>query len=196
MGPSMPRAGLSQQRAPRAEYNPPHRDGPRFREGIQTLADSARRSRTVDDSRVEMTEIILPEDSNSRGSVFGGRVLALIDKCAAICAIRHARGEVATVSLDSVSFLSKVRVGDVLSLCGRLNAVFGSSMEVEVAVHSESPATGDRKLTTRALVTMVAIDDEGRPRRAPTLELKTDTQQRRSAEAAERRRARLAARST
>ncbi len=159
------------------------------------MSDSPGVSRTVDHSRVQMTEIILPEDSNPRGSVFGGRVLALIDKCAAICAMRHARNEVVTVSLDSVVFLSKVRIGDILALAGRLNAVFGSSMEVEVEVHSESPATGERKLTTCALVTMVAIDDDGRPRAAPALELRSDEQRQRTEEAAQRRRDRLAARS-
>jgi acyl-CoA hydrolase len=165
-------------------------------EDPREMPDPSRISRTVDHSRVQMTEIILPEDTNPRGSVFGGRVLALIDKCAAVCAIRHARHEVVTVSLDSVVFLSKVQVGDILALGGRLNAVFGSSMEIEVEVHSESPATGDRKLTTRALVTMVAVDDDGRPRKAPALELLSDPQRQRAEQAAERRRIRLAARSS
>ena len=165
-------------------------ESPRF----QQLPESPQPFRTVDDSRVQMTEIVLPEDSNPRGSVFGGRVLALIDKCAAICAMRHARREVATVALDSVVFLSRVRVGDILALGGRLNAVFNSSMEVEVEVHAEDPATGERKLTTRALVTLVAIDDAGRPRAAPPLERLTGEQRQRADEAARRRRARLAAR--
>jgi acyl-CoA hydrolase len=141
-----------------------------------------------------MTEIVLPEDSNPRGSIFGGRVLALIDKCAAIVAMRHARSEAVTVSLDSVVFVNKVRVGNVLVLCGHLNAAFGSSMEVEVQVHSEDPATGDRKLTTTAFVTMVAVDEQGRPNVVPRLEVTNDDEQRRSADAAERRRRRLQAR--
>ena len=110
-----------------------------------------------------MAEIVLPEDSNSRGTIFGGRVLSLIDKCAAIAAMRHAQSGVVTASLDSVDFHSSVRVGDVLVLRGRLNAVFRSSMEIEVEVHAEDPLTGTRRLTTRAFVTMVALGPDGAP---------------------------------
>ena len=141
-----------------------------------------------------MTEIVLPEDSNPRGSIFGGRVLALIDKRAAIVAMRHARSEAVTVSLDSVVFVNKVRVGNVLVLCGHLNAAFGSSMEVEVQVHSEDPATGDRKLTTTAFVTMVCLGSEGSPRPAPPLLLETDEERAEAARATRRREARLARR--
>ena len=142
-----------------------------------------------------MTEIVLPEDSNPRGSIFGGRVLALIDKCAAIAAIRHARTEVVTASLDSVDFKSSVRVGNVLVLTGRLNAVFRSSMEVEVEVHAENPLTGERHLTTRAFVTMVAMGADGHPVPAPPLPASSDEARARLAAAEGRRRARLARRS-
>jgi len=97
--------------------------------------------------------------------------------------------------MDSVVFLSKVRVGDVLLLRGRLNAAFGSSMEVEVEVHSENPRTGDRKLTTCAFVTMVAMGDDRKPRAAPALELSEPGEHRRAELAAERRHNRLLARS-
>lgn len=150
--------------------------------------------RTVADSAVQMTEIVLPEDTNPKGTIFGGRVLALIDKCAAIASMRHARGEVLTISMDSVAFLSGARLGNVLLLEARLNAAFGSSMEVEVTVHSEEPSTGERHLTTTALVTMVAVDAQARPCKVPPLELIGDEEQRRASEAAERRRARLASR--
>jgi acyl-CoA hydrolase len=148
----------------------------------------------VADSIVQMTEIVLPEDTNPEGSIFGGRVLALIDKCAAIVAMRHARSEVATVSLDSVTFLSKVRVGYVLLLAGRINAAFGSSMEVEVSVRSENPLSGKERLTTTALVTMVAVDETGRPCPAPKLLLTNEEEERRAEQAGARRRARLAKR--
>ena len=150
--------------------------------------------RRVADSVVRMTEIVLPEDTNHEGSIFGGRVLALIDKCAAIVAMRHARSEVATVSLDSVTFLSKVRVGYVLMLSGRINAAFGSSMEIEVSVHSEDPLTGRERLTTTALVTMVAVDANGRPCATPALILSSEEERQRAEQAAARRKARLARR--
>lgn len=120
--------------------------------------------------------------------------MALVDKCAAIVAMRHARTEVVTASLDSVDFRSGVRVGDVLVLTGHLNAVFGSSMEIEIEVHSEDPLTGSRRLTTRAFVTMVAVGPTGRPARAPRLEAKTDAERERAIAAAARRRERISRR--
>lgn len=155
------------------------------------MPDDTRAARTVADSMVEMTEIVLPEDTNTRGSIFGGRVLALIDKCAAVVAIRHARGDVVTVAMDSVAFRNAVRVGDVLVLRGRLNAVFRSSMEIEIEVHSEDPYSGDRNLTTTAFVTMVCVDPRGRPVEAPELTLTSDDDHARCADARTRRERRL-----
>ena len=150
--------------------------------------------RTARDSMVEMTEIVLPEDSNARGAIFGGRVLALVDKCAAVAALRHARSEVTTVSFDSVEFRHTVRVGNILLLHGRLNAAFGSSMEIEVEVRSEDPTTGTRTLTTRALVTMVALGSDGRPTKVPPLIPLDDEDRRRAEDATARRVRRLAER--
>lgn len=141
-----------------------------------------------------MTEIVLPEDTNARGSIFGGRVLALVDKCAAIVAMRHTRSEVVTASLDSVDFRSGVRVGNILVLNGRLNAVFRSSMEIEIEVHSEDPLTGERHLTTRAFVTMVAMGPEGRIAPSPRVEFVSDDERQRAAAAETRRRERIARR--
>jgi len=148
-------------------------------------------SRTVSESLVQMTEIVLPEDSNAHGTIFGGRVMALIDKCAAVVAMRHARCRVVTLAFDSVVFLNKVSVGNVLLLTGRMNGAFGSSMEVEVEVHSENPLTGEQTLTTTALITMVALDDEHRPCPMPQLQATDDDERRRAEEATERRRQRL-----
>jgi len=152
--------------------------------------------RAVRDSLVVMTEIVLPEDANSHGSIFGGRVLALIDKCASIVAMRHARSLVLTASVDSVAFLNPVHVGEVVILEGRLNAAFGSSMEAEVRVYSENPLSGERHMTTRAFVTMVGIDAEGRPHRVSGLVTENDDERRRAGEAAGRRQARLALRAS
>jgi acyl-CoA hydrolase len=150
--------------------------------------------RSPDDSTVHMSEIVLPEDTNPRGSIFGGRLLALIDKCAAIAAIRHARCDAVTVSVDSVTFVNAVRLGDILLLRGRLNAAFSSSMEVEVEVFAEEPLTGARRVTTTAFVTMVAVDAAGRPRPVPRLQLVDEDARRREREATERRRRRLESR--
>ena len=151
-------------------------------------------ARTPSESVCEMAEIVLPEDTNPRGNIFGGRVLALIDKCAAIVAMRHARTRVITASLDSVDFRNPVRLGEVLVLRGRVNAAFGSSMEVEVEVHAENPLTGSQTLTTTAFVTMVATGPDGRPTPTPSLTVTTEEERRRSEGAGERRRQRLARR--
>ena len=140
-------------------------------------------------SRAEMTEIVLPEDSNSRGSIFGGRVLALVDKCASIVALRHTRTGVVTLRLDSVEFRNPVHVGEILILCGRINAAFGSSMEIEVQAFSEDQLSGKKNLTTQAFVTMVAVDEAGRPTPARPLALTNDDERERF-EAATRRRSR------
>jgi acyl-CoA hydrolase len=150
--------------------------------------------RRVADSLVEMTEIVLPEDTNPRGTIFGGRVLALIDKCAAVVAIRHARTDAITASVDSVEFRSPVRLADILVLKGRMNATFGSSMEIEVEVHSEDPGTGKRNLTTRAYITMVSVDERHCPAKVTPLLVETDEEKARAEGAAERRKARLARR--
>ena len=156
---------------------------------------AARALRTVRESLVQMTEIVLPEDTNPRGAVFGGRVLALIDKCAAVVAIRHSRTQTVTAALDSVVFINKVRLGDILLLHGRINSAFESSMEIEVEVSSEDPHTGARKLTTTAFVTMVAIDAKGRPQTVPEVQFVDDEERERGALAADRRRQRLRNRS-
>ena len=123
--------------------------------------------------------------------MFGGRVLALIDKCAAVVAIRHSRQQTVTAALDSVVFVNKVCLGDILLLHGRINSAFESSMEIEVQVSSEDPRTGARKITTTAFVTMVAVDAAGRPRPVPELQFADDEERERAARAAERRRQRL-----
>ncbi len=138
-------------------------------------------------SRAEMTEIVLPEDSNSRGSIFGGRVLALIDKCASIVALRHTRSGVVTVSFDSVEFRNPVHVGDILILHGHINAAFGSSMEIEVQTFSEDPLSGEKNLTAQAFVTMVAVDKDGKPIPARPLALTTDEERERFEAATQRR---------
>jgi acyl-CoA hydrolase len=146
--------------------------------------------RTVDDSRVVMTEIVMPEDTNHRGNIFGGRVLALIDKASAISAIRHCHTPVVTASIDRVDFLAGARVGSILILEAALNAVFRTSMEVGVTVLAEDPLSGDRHLTCRAFVTLVAVNEAGRPMPVPALQVHGAEQEKRAREAAERRRRR------
>jgi acyl-CoA hydrolase len=149
------------------------------------------KGKTVRESLVTMTELILPQDTNVHGTIFGGRVLALIDIAAAICAKRHCHMPVVTASIDSVDFLSPVRLGYVLILNARLNYVHRSSMEVSVEVQGEDPATGKRFPTASAYVTYVGLDDDGRPAPVPSLLFETPEEIGRAEEARERRNSRL-----
>ena len=146
------------------------------------------------ESNVVMTEIVLPEDTNPHGHMWGGRLMALIDKAAAIAAIRHCRSNVVTATVDSIVFLAPVRIGHVLHLEARVNAAFRASLEVGVTVNSEDPGTGARARCCGAFVTMVSIDSSGRPQRVPPLTIRTAEDRRLRLEAGRRRRVRLRAR--
>ena len=145
-------------------------------------------------SRVEMTEIVLPEDTNPFGNVWGGRVMALIDKAAAIAATRHCRTNVVTASVDSLVFRAPVRLGHFLKLCASVNAAFHTSMEVGVKVLSEDPLTGAEAHCCSAYVTMVSLDATGKPAAVRPVRATTPDERRRRREAGRRRRERLRAR--
>jgi acyl-CoA hydrolase len=146
------------------------------------------KSRRIEDSRVEMAELVMPGDANAIGTVFGGRVMYLIDQAAAMSAIRHCRTIAVTASVDSIDFHSPVKIADIMILHARVTQVFSSSFEVRVDVYGENPGTGRRVLTTTAFATMVSIGPDGRPQRAPSLVLETEAD-RAEAKAAEGRRA-------
>jgi acyl-CoA hydrolase len=142
-------------------------------------------------SRVEMTEIVMPEDTNPFGHIFGGRVMTLIDKAAAIAAMRHARSNVVTASVDRLVFRAPVRLGQILRVFAAVNASFSTSMEVGVKVLSEDPHSGRQAHCCSAYVTMVALDRSGRPARVAPLRPAGATDRRRLRAATARRRIRL-----
>ncbi len=144
------------------------------------------------ESRVEMTELVLPSDANPLGTIFGGRVMQWIDVAAGICASRHARRPCVTVLMDTLTFHSPILVGEVAVLEARVLAAFKTSLEVGVTVHSEDLATGVRKLCTSAFLTFVALDDRRTPTRVPPLALETDEERAAYAAAQLRREERLA----
>jgi acyl-CoA hydrolase len=143
-------------------------------------------------SRAEMTEVVLPNDANLLGNVLGGRVMHLIDIAGAIAGHRHSNSHVVTASVDYLDFRSPIRVGDLIILKSSVNRVFHTSMEVGVKVFSENVLTGERKHTSSAYLTFVAVDEDRQPRNIPPLILKTAEDRRRFREAGERRRIRLA----
>ena len=115
--------------------------------------------RPVSASRTEMTELVLPQDSNLLGNILGGRVMHLIDIAGAIAAHRHCRRQVVTASVDHLDFLNPVRVGDLIVLEAHVNRAFHTSVEVGVEVFSEDSVAGVRKHTTTAFLTFVALDE-------------------------------------
>lgn len=143
-------------------------------------------------SRVEMTELIIPEDTNIYGNVFGGRVMALIDKAAAIASLRHCRTGIVTASLDSLDFIHPIKLGNIISLVAQVNQAWGTSMEVGVKVFSEDSLTGEKVHTCTAYLTTVALGADGRPARVvPPILCRTDEDRRRAGNAEERRVRRL-----
>ncbi len=142
-------------------------------------------------SRCQMTEIVLPNDTNAQGTMFGGRLLSLMDKCAAISAMRHADKVCVTVAVDSVEFHSPVNLGDVVILEACVNRVFRTSLEVEIEVFAENYLKQDRRQCNRAFFTFVAVDDDGRPTPVPALCPETEEEQKRYEHAAMRRELRL-----
>ncbi|PYV28146.1 MAG: acyl-CoA thioesterase [Acidobacteria bacterium] len=151
-----------------------------------------RNVRTVAASRAEMLEVVLPNDANPLGNILGGKVMHLIDIAGAIAAHRHSRSHVVTVSVDNLDFVYPVRVGQVILLRSHVTRAFHTSMEVEVKVYLEDYITGQRRQTSSAFVTYVAVDSDGRPTAVPPLVVRTAEEKRRYREALERRRRRLA----
>lgn len=147
--------------------------------------------KTVAESAADMVEVVLPNDANSLGNLLGGRVMHLIDIAGAICAQRHARSQVVTVSVDHLDFLCPIRVGEHVVLHAQITRAFHTSMEVEVKVYGEDFLIGERRQTSSAFVTYVALDGAGKPREVPPLLPHTQEEKRRYREALARRRQRL-----
>jgi acyl-CoA hydrolase len=148
--------------------------------------------RAMRESQSEYTEICLPNDTNMLGTMLGGRVMHLVDVCGAIAAMRHARGPVVTASVDQMTFLHPIHVGELVRLKSQVNRVFRSSMEVGVKVWVENLHTGEIKHTSSAYLTFVALDSQGARVQIPPIFPETEDERRRYAQAENRRANRLA----
>lgn len=146
----------------------------------------------VDASRVEMVEVVLPNDANPLGNILGGKVMHLIDIAGAIAAHRHSRSMLVTVSVDNLDFVHPIRVGQLIILRSHVTRAFRTSVEVAVRVYSEDYLTGERRQTSSAFVTYVAVDKQGHPKSMPPVEPRTADERREYREALARRRHRLA----
>jgi acyl-CoA hydrolase len=150
-----------------------------------------RPTRSVRQSQHETSEIMMPQHANNLGHVFGGVVLAMMDKAAAVAAIRHARMTCVTASIDRVDFREPIHVGDLVVMKASVNYVGRSSMEVGVRVEAEDLLSGRRRHTNSCYLTFVAVDRDGRPVEVADLLTESPDEVRRHNAAAARRQRRL-----
>ena len=143
-------------------------------------------SNTVKLSQVTMHELVLPNDTNNLGNVLGGRVMHLMDMCAAMSAYKHARTHVVTASVDNMNFLAPAKKGFILILKSSVNYVSNSSMEVGVKIESENPFNGRIKHTASAYLTFVSLDEDGTPTEVPDVIPETNLEIRRFKEGKKR----------
>lgn len=145
----------------------------------------------VSESQIVMTEMVLPSDTNALGTIFGGRVVSLIDIAAAMAAGKHARSAVVTASIDALHFVAPVKLGEYIHIKASVNYAGRTSMEVGVRVDKENPLTGEMKHTATAYLTFVALDSDGKPRAVPGVTTENESERRRFEAAKIRRQARI-----
>lgn len=155
------------------------------------MSDPVADGRPCRESQHETSEIMMPQHANNLGHVFGGVILSMMDRTAAVAAIRHARSSCVTVSIDRVDFREPIHLGDLVIMKASVNFAGRTSMEVGVRVEAEELITGKRRHTNSCYLTFVAIDAQGRPKEVPLLIPESRDEQRRHAAAQERRRRRL-----
>ncbi len=147
--------------------------------------------KTPTQSKVTLSQVMMPEHANPMGNVHGGVIMKLVDEAGGLCAIRHAQRQVVTIAIDSMTFHSPVHVGDLVMLEAVLNWVGRSSLEVGVHVIAENPLTGECTHTNSAYVVYVALDADGRPTEVHPLRLETADEEKRWREAERRQQRRL-----
>ena len=148
-------------------------------------------AKPASESATEMVQVVLPNDANPLGFILGGTVMHLIDMAGAISCLRHTRTRVVTAAVDDLQFINPIKIGDLIILNARVTCTFKTSLEVQVDVFSEETLTGSRQLTSRAFLTFVGVDREGRRVPVPPLLVESDEERRVCEEAQARRAARL-----
>jgi acyl-CoA hydrolase len=147
--------------------------------------------RKASDSRSELIRWMSIQDANSAGFVHGGTVMRMCDEAAGIAAIRHCGMRAVTAGMDRMTFIEPVWVGELLRCQATVNAVWRTSMEVGVRVEAENAVTGQVRHTSSTYLTMVAVDEKGKPIAVPPLIVEGPVEERRRREAETRRRNRL-----
>ncbi len=151
-------------------------------------------ARPAADSHATLAHWMGPLDANGAGFVHGGTVMKLCDEAGGLAAVKHSRCRVVTASMDRMTFLVPIHVGELVTFQASVNAVWHTSIEVGVRVDTENPRTGVSRHSNSAYMTMVAVDELGNPVAVPPLLTSTEQELRRESEAQLRRRNRLAER--
>ncbi|NAY91595.1 acyl-CoA thioesterase [Muricauda sp. JGD-17] len=145
------------------------------------------RAKTPSESRTIMTDLVLPSETNPLNNLFGGELLARMDRAASISARRHSRRITVTASVNHVAFNHAVPLGSVVTVEASVSRAFRTSMEIFIDVWIEDRFTGDRTKANEAIYTFVAVDDTGKPTEVPPLTPETDLEKERYAAALRRK---------
>jgi acyl-CoA hydrolase len=144
-------------------------------------------ARTPEESRTTMTDLVLPSETNPLNNLFGGELLARMDRAASIAARRHSRRIVVTASVNHVAFNKAVPLGSVVTVEAVVSRAFKTSMEIYIDVWVEDRESGNRSKANEAIYTFVAVDETGTPVKIPALEPETDLEKERFAAALRRK---------
>lgn len=144
-------------------------------------------ARTAEHSRTVMTDLVLPSETNPLNNLFGGELLARMDRAASISARRHSRRIVVTASVNHVAFNKAVPLGSVVTVDAKVSRAFKSSMEIYIDVWVEDRESGNRSKANEAIYTFVAVDETGTPVAVPELIPETDLEKERYAAALRRK---------
>jgi acyl-CoA hydrolase len=158
---------------------------------VQRTEGISMKGKTCEESALKVARFMEPQDANFAGNVHGGVIMKHIDSLAGMIAFRHARGNVVTASVDRLDFHGPVFIGNLLRLMGCVNMVGRTSMEVGVRVEAENVLTDEVRHIASAYLTLVALDEHGRPKEVPPLMVDGEDKERRHAEALARRKIRL-----
>lgn len=143
------------------------------------------------DSLVQMTELVLPNDTNTFGNLMGGRLMYWMDIAAALASMKHCSAPVVTASVDNISFENPIRLGNVVHIESKVSRAFTTSMEVHIRVWGEDPVQQYRYKSNEAFMTFVALDPNGNSRPVPKIIPDTEEEKKLYESALSRRQMRL-----
>ncbi|MFT4645930.1 MAG: acyl-CoA hydrolase [Planctomycetota bacterium] len=148
-------------------------------------------AKTPEQTKTIMTELVLPNDTNTINNLRGGKILHWMDIASAISAGKHAESVVVTVTVDQVSFQNPIKIGDVVTITAKVTRSFNSSIEVSLDVWAENLPTGDRYKCNTAYYTFVALNSNGKSKKVPEVVPETEAEKEKFKSALRRRELRL-----